>query len=162
VPLATIMNAQHPKLGGPVPRDRSAPTHAGGIVWRRLAGGLQFLLVRALARGGEGDIPAALPWVLPKGHIERGEGPEEAALREVLEEAGAVAELGPLAGTLEFSAAGKVVRCAFYAMELRGQREADEPREMRWATLAEVRQLVPYPETVALVERVAELVHARG
>lgn len=156
------MNAHHPKLGGPFPPDRSAPTHAGGIVWRRLAGGLQFLLVRALDRGGEGASPAPLPWVLPKGHVERGEGPEEAAVREVLEEAGAVADLGPLAGTIEFSVAGKTVRCNFYAMELRGQREADEPRETHWAKLDEVRQLVPFPETVALVERVAELIQARG
>lgn len=155
------MNVHHPKFGQPVPGDPSSPTHAGGIVWRRLSGGLQFLLVRALARTGQAGAPEALPWVLPKGHIERGEGPEEAALREVLEEAGAVAELGPLAGTLEFVVAGKVVRCAFYAMELRGQREAEEPREMHWATLAEVRQLLPFPATVALVERVAELVQTR-
>jgi len=152
------MNVHHPKFGGPAPAGPSPPTHAGGVVWRRLSGGPQFLLVRALARAGQLGTPTAPPWVLPKGHIERGEGPEDAALREVLEEAGAVADLGPLAGTLEFTAAGQVVRCAFYAMELRGQREADEPREMRWATLDEVRQLVLFPETIALVERVAKLV----
>jgi diadenosine hexaphosphate hydrolase (ATP-forming) len=156
------MDVHHPKLGAPVSGRPSPPTHAGGIVWRRLSGGLQFLLVRALARAGQSGLPTAPPWVLPKGHIERGEGPEEAALREVLEEAGAVAELGPLAGTLEFAVTGNVVRCAFYAMELRGQREAEETRATRWATVDEVRQLVPFPETIALVERVAELVAARG
>lgn len=156
------MNVHHPKSGGPVPGLPSSPTHAGGIVWRRRSGGLQFLLVRALAGSGQLGASVAPPWVLPKGHIERGEGPEDAAVREVLEEAGAVADLGPLAGTLEFTVAGKVVRCAFYAMELRGQREADEPREARWATLDEVRQLVTFPETIALVERAAQMVAAPG
>jgi 8-oxo-dGTP diphosphatase len=159
-PPRDTMNAHHPKFGGSVPGDPTAPTHAGGVVWRRLCGGLQFLLVRPLARPGTGDASATAPWVLPKGHIERGEDPEAAALREVLEEAG-VAELGALAGTLAFSVAGRSVRCAFYAMELRGQREADEPRETRWATLDEVRRLVPFPETVALVERVAALADVR-
>lgn len=32
-------------------------------------------------------------WVMPKGHLEQGETPETAALREVLEEAGIVASL---------------------------------------------------------------------
>jgi len=157
-----IMNVHSRNLGDERPGDHPPPTHAGGIVWRRLAGGLQFLLVRPIDLAPSTDARGGRPWVLPKGHIERGEDPEEAAVREVLEEAGAVADLGPLVGTLEFTVAGREVRCAFYAMELRGQREAEEPREMRWATVEELRLLVPFPETVALVERVAELVSKRG
>ena len=144
------MAATHPRRRGGPPPDPTAPTHAGGVVWRRLASGLQFLLIRPA-----GAAPGTDEWVLPKGHIEPGEGPEEAALREVLEEAGAVADLGPLAGRIEYRAKGEDVRCDFYAMELRGQREAEERRGARWATLEEVRALVPFPETVALVEGVA-------
>jgi 8-oxo-dGTP pyrophosphatase MutT (NUDIX family) len=156
------MNAHQPNPGGLPAGDRPPPTHAGGIVWRRLSGGLQFLLVRPLAQPGEAEATSSTPWVLPKGHIELGEEPARAALREVLEEAGAVADLGPLAGTLEFVVARKTVRCAFYSMEMRGQREAHEPRVTCWATLDEVRRLVPFPATVALVERVAELVGGQG
>ncbi|MEZ6017711.1 MAG: NUDIX domain-containing protein [Planctomycetota bacterium] len=144
-----------PAASSDAERAPSAPlppcTHAGGVVWRRLSGGVQFLLVRPTGHASG----AADEWLLPKGHIERGESTEDAALREVLEEAGAVVELGELAGALEYEVAGKPVRCAFYSMELRGQRESQEGRGVRWASLADVRTLVPFADTVALVERVA-------
>src|SRR3989442_5912388 len=67
-------------------------SHAGGVVFRRSANKLEYLLVRAR------KPPDA--WVFPKGHIEEGETPERAAVREVLEEAGVrvaiVASLGVL------------------------------------------------------------------
>ncbi|MBI2072321.1 MAG: NUDIX hydrolase [Gemmatimonadetes bacterium] len=53
-------------------------TSAGGVVFRCDPGGLRFLLIH----DGHGN------WGFPKGHIERGEDPGEAAGREVAEEAG--------------------------------------------------------------------------
>jgi diadenosine hexaphosphate hydrolase (ATP-forming) len=41
-------------------------------------------------------------WVLPKGHIEAGETPEQAATREVAEEMGLSGRLGPMVGELRF------------------------------------------------------------
>jgi 8-oxo-dGTP pyrophosphatase MutT (NUDIX family) len=65
------------------------PTHAGGVVYRRLEGRRQYLLVQARQPPGV--------WIFPKGHIEAGESAERAALREVLEEAGVrAAILAPL------------------------------------------------------------------
>lgn len=51
---------------------------AGGVVFRRQAGRVEVLLI--LDRFGR--------WTLPKGHVEEGEGPREAALREIAEETG--------------------------------------------------------------------------
>jgi 8-oxo-dGTP pyrophosphatase MutT (NUDIX family) len=53
-------------------------TSSGGVVFRRTLGGVRFLLIRD---------PYA-NWGLPKGHLEDDETPEQAALREVMEETG--------------------------------------------------------------------------
>jgi ADP-ribose pyrophosphatase YjhB (NUDIX family) len=54
-------------------------TSAGGVVYRRDEDGtIRFLLIR----DPYGN------WGLPKGHLEEGETPEQAALREVSEESG--------------------------------------------------------------------------
>jgi 8-oxo-dGTP pyrophosphatase MutT (NUDIX family) len=58
-------------------------TSSGGVVFRRNEGDAQFLLIR----DPYGN------WGLPKGHLEGGETPVEAAVREVAEETG----LGELA-----------------------------------------------------------------
>lgn len=57
---------------------------AGGVAYRETAGGIEVALIRT----AEGDR-----WQLPKGMIDPGETPEQAALREVSEEAGIICEL---------------------------------------------------------------------
>ncbi|MDP4001086.1 MAG: NUDIX domain-containing protein [bacterium] len=49
---------------------------AGGVVFRKTNGDLQFLLIQDPKKR----------WNLPKGHIESGETPEQSAIREVSEE----------------------------------------------------------------------------
>ncbi len=53
-------------------------TSAGGVVFRREADGPRFLLIH----DGHGN------WGFPKGHLEEGEDPADAARREVAEETG--------------------------------------------------------------------------
>lgn len=53
---------------------------AGGIVFRRHGGMVQFALM----------LDSYGKWAFPKGHVERGESMEEAAARETLEELGLV------------------------------------------------------------------------
>lgn len=66
---------------------------AGGVVWRSGAGGLEFLIIHR-------HNPAE--WRLPKGKLQPGEGPEEAAMREVREETGIIAEVEELVGGTQY------------------------------------------------------------
>ena len=85
---------------------------AGGVVFRRSAGIVHFLLIRDSYQN----------WGFPKGHLEEGESPGAAALREVEEETG----LGGLTLTApvdvidwHFRFRGRLVHkiCHFYLIE---------------------------------------------
>ena len=53
-------------------------------------------------------------WVLPKGHIEEGETPEAAAVREVAEEMGLSGSLGAAVGELRFEQAGRPRHVSYF------------------------------------------------
>ena len=107
------------------------PKIAAGILIVR---GDRVLLVRRAIEPGLGH------WTFPGGHVDRGETVEEAALRETLEECGAVADLGDLLGL--FSYPGRPVVIAVYRGALAvGSREphaGDETLEVGWFTAEEV------------------------
>lgn len=86
--------------------DRAEPTHAGAVVWRQGPDTPLFLLVTASGRRDE--------WVLPKGHIEKGESPVQAAGREVHEETGFEVRVGERLSTETFTAKGTEVVCAYF------------------------------------------------
>jgi 8-oxo-dGTP pyrophosphatase MutT (NUDIX family) len=99
-------------------------THAGGVVYRREGGVAHFLLVTARHRPDE--------WLFPKGHIERGETPEQAAAREVQEEAGvSAAVITPLEDVrLCLSGVDQLIR--FFLMEARETGSPGEGRQAVW------------------------------
>ena len=120
-------------------------THAGGIVLRRDPDALRVLAVRPSVAGE--DL-----WVLPKGHIEPGEEPIEAAVREVAEESGVRAADPAYVGYAAYFAKGGDVVCAFYAMHAAAEGEPEEERERAWLTVDELRAAMPYPDTMRLVD----------
>ena len=119
-------------------------THAGGVVWRGGRRAPEILLVRA--------TPAPHDWVLPKGHLEPGEVPEECARREVREEAGVDAEPIAFAGEDAFTTrAGKQVHAAFFVLRFVKAVPADEEREVCWCSFAEALKLLRFDGARAVV-----------
>jgi 8-oxo-dGTP pyrophosphatase MutT (NUDIX family) len=130
-------------------------THAGGAVFRQRGDAIEYLLVAATGRAGE--------WVLPKGHLDAGENPAAAALREVAEEAGIDARMvGAIPGRVKFASvhdgAAEVVNAIFYLMEYSGETDApSENRTLRWLPLGDARAALTFPESRDVLSRAEEL-----
>jgi 8-oxo-dGTP pyrophosphatase MutT (NUDIX family) len=136
---------------------------AGGVVIRRTEDGVRYLVIRDSYRN----------WGFPKGHVEAGEGPEEAALREVQEETGLkdLRILAPLP-TIEwyFRFRGKLIHkvCHFYLMETESGHTSPQHSEgitvCRWEPYEQALRLLSYENARdvlraarALIERPASV-----
>ena len=139
---------------------------AGGVVFRYAAapGGDHrpvFLLIRDSYQN----------WGFPKGHLEAGEGPECAALREVTEETG-LGELA-VAGQIEtidwyFRFRGRLIHkvCYFYLMETASEATCPQRAEgitaCRWVPFDEAIRLVSYANARTVLQRAREMVVDSG
>ncbi len=128
-------------------------THAGGVVHR--PDDDRILLVRAR--------PAPHDWVLPKGHIEDDEAAEEAAVREVAEEAGVVAAVTHPLGIIEFTKPnGRPARVLFFLMRFVSEAVPAEDRESRWWTFEEAFAEITFENTRAILEAAKRLTGHRS
>jgi 8-oxo-dGTP pyrophosphatase MutT (NUDIX family) len=125
-------------------------THSGGVVWRGGRRAPEILLVRAK--------PTPHDWVLPKGHLERGEMPHECARREVREEAGVDADPIAFVGDDTFTTpAGKRVHAAFFVLKFVDLVQADEEREVRWCSLPEALALLRFEGARRIIRAAANI-----
>ena len=94
-------------------------------------------------------------WCLPKGHLEDGETPEEAAVREIAEETGIHGRIVTALGVVDFwfSAEGRRVhkRVHHFLLEATGGEltvEGDPDREavdVAWVTLDDLGRVLEFP-----------------
>ena len=99
-------------------------------------------------------------WSLPKGHIEEGETPEEAALREVQEETGIVSVIEKSLGVIDFwfMAGGKRIHKTVHHYLFRENggvlaAQESEVDEVAWFPLAEIVERLAYPDEKKLIAR---------
>jgi 8-oxo-dGTP diphosphatase len=101
---------------------------AGGIVLRRGAVPL-IAIVRQRKRN---------EWVLPKGKLDDGETPKQAAHREVLEETGHEVAIHEFLGTLVYQSGGRSKVVHFWRMEAEGgqvRKLMNDIKAVDWLTL---------------------------
>src|SRR5690349_16391631 len=86
---------------------------AGGVVIRRRGENLDVVLVHR--RRHEDEVPDE--WTLPKGKLQRDEGYEAAAEREVREETGHRVRCGPFLGASSYMVGGRPKVVLYWVME---------------------------------------------
>jgi 8-oxo-dGTP diphosphatase len=130
---------------------------AGGVVWRRTAKGVIKVLVV--------HRPAYQDWSLPKGKLEPGERPLDAARREVAEETGLRCEAGPeLPETRYVDRKGRRKRVRYWAMQRTGGsfRPSQEVDQVRWVALDDLPVVLSHSRELPVVEALRDLLTPVG
>lgn len=103
-------------------------------------------------------------WSLPKGHIEAGETPEMAAIREVAEETGIQSEITRELGVIDFwfMAGGKRIHKTvhhFLFTEVGGllAPQVSEVDDVGWFPLTEIVGMLAYPDEKKLIAKSGEI-----
>jgi mutator protein MutT len=129
---------------------------AGGLVVDT-TGKLGLLIGRRDQKDSTGK---RILWSLPKGHIEAGETPEQAALREVQEETGIESIIEKSLGVIDFwfMAGGKRIHKTVHHYLFResgGLLAAQETEvdEVAWFPLEEIIEKLAYPDEKKLISR---------
>lgn len=142
-----------------MPRSRARlETSAGGVVFRVDGGRPLFLLIRDSYRN----------WGFPKGHVEAGEAPERAALREVEEETGLSSlSLRGAVKTIDwyFRFRGRLIHkvCHFYLIESATEHTLPQRAEgitaCRWFPLEDALEMISYGNARDVLALAASLVN---
>lgn len=99
-------------------------------------------------------------WSLPKGKVDPGESDEEAARREVAEEASVACRLGPeLAGTSYLDRHGQEKMVRYWAMTVAGGAVSPdhEVDQAEWLPVAEARRRLTYDRDRPVLDSAAEV-----
>src|SRR5882724_7338062 len=113
---------------------------AGGVLARETATGREFLVIH---RRRYDD------WCLPKGKLQPGETPEQAAVREVREETGYHVELGDFLGEVQYTVKGALKVVRFWNLHplgpSHGIEDSGEVQEVVWLSSEDALARLDYP-----------------
>ncbi|HLA95844.1 MAG TPA: NUDIX hydrolase [Pyrinomonadaceae bacterium] len=135
---------------------------AGGIAYRTNEANIEIAIILTSAEGR---------WQLPKGIIDPGETAEQAAIREVREEAGIVCKLLEPIDTIEYWFHGNFdgtnkryhKKVQFFLMKYLSGNVADhdhEVTEARWIKIPDAIRLLAFKSEIEVVEKAVEMISA--
>lgn len=131
---------------------------SGGIIFRRRGGKVEIALIAV--KGGN-------VWCLPKGIVDKGENPEETALREVREETGLTGRILGRIGSISYWYFIKEenAKCKktvdFYLMEYEKGSTKDhdwEVDEASWVPIEEAAERASYKGDRRIIEKAKEMI----
>jgi 8-oxo-dGTP pyrophosphatase MutT (NUDIX family) len=135
---------------------------AGGVAYRLFESELQVAIV---------SVKPSRRWQLPKGIVDPGETPEQAALREVREEGGIETELIEPIEIVEYWYVGEERRGGervrfhkfvhFYLLKYLGGSVEDHDHEIveaRWVTPAQAIEMLAFKSEKTVVEKAVKLI----
>ena len=118
---------------------------AGCLPLRRTGDGPQVLLITSRYTG---------QWIAPKGSVEAGESPQQAATREALEEAGVTGRVIGRLGTFDYPRGGQLGRVETFVLEVSEQHAAwqeQHQRRRKWFSLQKALAAVERPEVLSML-----------
>jgi 8-oxo-dGTP pyrophosphatase MutT (NUDIX family) len=133
---------------------------AGGVAYRQRKGQIEVALI-AVGKDNR--------WQLPKGIVDKGESTEDAALREVREEAGIVAEIVERIDKVEYwyvsKEQGDTIRyhkfVYFYLLRYKSGDVRDhdhEVNEARWVNIDDAIRMAAFANEKKIIEKAKELI----
>ena len=147
----------------------STPTGKVTTMDQISAGGVAFRWKDSHSEIAIVSVKPKLRWQLPKGIVDADESPQQAAVREVREEAGVETDLIKLIETIEYwyrsVKYGKPVRfhkfVHFYLMEYKSgdvTNHDHEVEEARWVSFEEALKLLDFKSERDVVEKAREMI----
>ena len=141
-----------------IPTERQVS--AGGVVYRKKAAGAEVAIIK---------VGPIIRWQLPKGIVDVGETPDQAAVREVREETGLNAKIESTLETIEYwyVSGGKTGKIRyhkfvhFYLMKYRSGNTNDHDQEVleaRWVPILDAIRMLSFKGEREIVEKAAEFI----
>ncbi|MDR2378930.1 MAG: NUDIX hydrolase [Bifidobacteriaceae bacterium] len=160
-----MSNPQRPAPGPPT-LPVIEEVSAGGLVVDAIDGVAQAAIIARRNRGGR------LEWCLPKGHLEAGESPAQAAVREIREETGISGQVVKRLGVIDYWFLGeghrvhKIVHHYLLSAQgglLTAENDPDaEAEDAAWVPLDQLRERLAYPNERRLVQVARRLLGGTG